>query len=179
MKHTRTLMTILTIMLLAAPAAAKPPAPGDTLPDFTMPPLAVAQDRTTLGLQTNAPFSLADIDAPYVLVEIIGVYCPICHEQAPSLTRLHKRLKKNRLDGKIKMLGIAAGGTPMEVKHIRKQDYRFPVAHDTDFKIYNALSKPRTPFTLIVDKQGKVLYTHRGKIPKINALFKKIKTLVK
>ena len=103
----------------------------------------------------------------------------ICHEQAPALTRLHKRLKKTKLDKKIKMLGIAAGGTPMEVKYIRNRNYTYPVVSDAEFDIYNALSEPKTPFTLIVDKQGKVLYAHLGIIPDINEFFKEIQALVK
>jgi len=141
--------------------------------------LAVGKDAAALGLKANGPFTLADIDAPYIMIEIIGVYCPICHEQAPSLTKLYKRLKKTKLDKKIKMLGIAAGGTPMEVKYIRDRDYIYPVAHDTEFEIYNALSEPKTPFTMIVDKQGKVLYSHLGIIPDINAFYKEIQELVK
>jgi len=141
--------------------------------------LAIEKDAATLGLKTNAPFTLGDIDAPYVMIEIIGVYCPICHEQAPALTKLYKRLKKTKLNKQIKMLGIAAGGTPMEVKYVRDRNYIYPVAHDPEFEIYNALSEPKTPFTMIVDKQGKVLYTHLGIIPDINAFFKEIQALVK
>ena len=169
---------LLTI-LCATTSFAQPPKPGDVLPAFTMDALAIEKDAATLGLAANAPFTLRDIDAPYVLIEIIGVYCPICHEQAPALTKLYKRMKKTKLDKKIKMLGIAAGGTPMEVKYIRDREYVYPVAHDTEFKIYNALSEPKTPFTMIVDKQGTVLYTNLGIIPEINAFFRKIQTLVK
>jgi len=160
-------------------AFAQAPKPGDILPAFTMNALAMDKDATTLGLESNVPFTLQDIDAEYILIEVIGIYCPICHEQAPALTKLYKQLKRARLDSKIKMLGIAAGGTPMEVEYIRGTDCVYPVAHDTNYEIYNAFSEPMTPFTMIVDKQGKVLYAHLGIIPDINAFFKEIKALVK
>ena len=147
----------LMIVLCATPVFAESLKAGDTLPSFVMEALPVEGDAAALGLKANGPFTLKDIDTPYILIEIIGVYCPICHEQAPALTRLYKRLKKTKLDKQIKMLGIAAGGTPMEVKYIRERNYPYPVVSDTEFDVYNALSEPKTPFTLIVDKQGKVL----------------------
>lgn len=169
----------LFTLLCSAPALAQAPKPGDVLPPFSMEALALDEDAAALGLASNAPFTLKDIDAQYVLIEIIGVYCPICHEQAPALTKLYKQLKRAKLDSKIKMLGIAAGGTPMEVRHIRGKDYIYPVAHDTEYEIYASFSEPKTPFTMIVDKEGKVLYTHLGIIPDINAFFQEIKELVK
>ena len=163
----------------ATTAFAQPPKPGDTLPPLTMAAFAVEEDASAIGLKTNAPFTIADINTPYIMIEIIGVYCSICHEQSPSLTRLFKRLKKTKLDKKITMLGIAAGGTAMEVKYIREQEYIFPVTPDPEFEIYTALSEPKTPFTMIIDKKGKVLYSHRGIIPDINEFYKEIKELVK
>lgn len=172
-------LLLLTITLFCATAHAQAPQVGDTLPAFTMEPFALPEDATVIGLTENRQFTLDDIDTPYIMLEIIGVYCPICHEQAPSLTKLYKRLKKTKLNKQITMLGIAAGGTPMEVKYIRDKDYVFPVVHDTDFAIYNAFSEPKTPFTMIVDKQGKVLYAHLGIIKDINKFYKEIQALVK
>lgn len=169
---------LLTALLFALPAHAEVPQVGDMLPPFSIPAMALDEDAAALGLETNRDFTLEDIKTPYIMIEIIGVYCAICHEQAPSLAKLYKRLKKTKLDQKITILGIAAGGTPMEVKYVRQKEYAFPVAHDPEFAIYNKLAEPKTPFTLIVDKQGKVLYAHRGIIPDINALFKEIQTMV-
>ncbi len=171
------LFLILTTLLCSA-ALAQPPQVGDTLPAFTMAPPALEKDARTLGLPVNHPFTLADLGTPYALIEIIGVYCSVCHQQAPDLTRLYKRLKKTRLDKRITLFGIAAGATPMEVEFIRKKEYPFPIIHDTKFEIYAALAEPKTPFTLIVDRQGKVLYTHLGIIPDFNDFFKTIQEMV-
>lgn len=171
------LIATLIALCWAVPATAEVPRVGDTLPAFTMAPLPVEEDAAALGLDTNRAFTLADIRTPYVMVEILGVYCAICHEQAPHLARLYKRLRKTKLDQKVTMLGIAAGGTPMEVKYIRKKDYLFPVAADTKFEIYGQLAEPKTPFTMIVDRQGTVVYAHRGLIPDMNELFKTIQAL--
>ncbi|MBU1249044.1 MAG: TlpA family protein disulfide reductase [Proteobacteria bacterium] len=177
------IVPVLTLFLLVfsyAPGAfAALPEPGDILPAFTLAPIPVEGDAAVLGLKSNAPFAIGDIPTPYVMIEVIGVYCTICREQAPSLTKLYKRLKKTKLDQRITLLGIAAGGTATEVKFIRESgDYLYPVAVDPNFEVYSALSEPKTPFTLIVDTQGKVLYTHRGIVSDVNALFKVIQELV-
>jgi hypothetical protein len=67
----------------------------------------------------------------------------------------------------------------MEVRHVRPKDYVFPVAHDTEFEIHKALAEPKTPYTMIVDREGKVYYAHLGIIPDFNAFFQEIQNLVK
>ncbi|MFH1915042.1 MAG: TlpA disulfide reductase family protein [Pseudomonadota bacterium] len=173
----RALPLLLAIILWAAPARAERPGVGDTLPPFTMVPLAVEEDAAELGLTANGPFTLADLPTPYVLVEIIGVYCPVCHEMSPQLTRLTKRLKRAGLDSRITLLGIAAGGTAMEVRYIRQREYAFPIAHDTGYEIHKLLDEPKTPFTMIVDRSGKVRYAHLGMIPDMDELFRQIQAL--
>ncbi|MUM77142.1 redoxin family protein [Pseudodesulfovibrio sp. F-1] len=173
----RILPLLLAILLWASPAPAGPPKAGDTLPPFTMPPLAVEEDAAELGLTANAPFTLADLPTPYTLMEIIGVYCPVCHEMSPQLTRLAKRLKRAGLDSRITLIGIAAGGTSMEVRYIRQREYAFPIAHDTGYEIHKLLGEPKTPFTMIVDRSGKVRYAHLGMIDDMDELFRRIQAL--
>lgn len=116
-----TTILVLTLVTTSTASASQHPQVGDTLPAFTMSALAQEEDAAALGLDSNREFTLADIDTPYIFIEIIGVYCNVCHQQLPMLTKLYKRLKKTKLDKEITMLGIAAGGTPMEVRFIRKR----------------------------------------------------------
>ncbi|MGE4191868.1 MAG: TlpA disulfide reductase family protein [Pseudodesulfovibrio sp.] len=174
-----TMALLLTAALLCSQALAGPPVAGEVLPPLTIAPLAVEGDSAILGLKDNCVFTLADIKTEYVLIEILGVYCPVCREMSSSLTRLYKRIRKARLDDRITMLGIAAGATPMEVRYVRPKDYVFPVAHDTEFEIHKALAEPKTPYTMIVDREGKVYYAHLGIIPDFNAFFQEIQNLVK
>lgn len=178
----KTLLSVIFAIVLCFSAvtasASQFPEVGDTLPAFTMPALALDDDAAALGLDSNREFVLADIPTPYVLIEIIGVYCKVCHDQLPTFSRLYKRLKKTHLDEKITMLGIAAGGTPMEVKFIRQKDYLFPIAHDTEFEIYDKLGDTKTPFTMVVDKKGTVLYSHQGPIVDLKAFLNELKSLM-
>ena len=172
-------MALLLSAVLYLPALAAPPVAGEVLPPMTIAPFSVEGDAASLGLDPNSPFTVADLKTPYVLIEILGVYCPICREMSSSLNKLHKRLKKANLDDRISMFGIAAGATPMEVQYARNNGYVFPVAHDTDFTIHKGLSEPKTPYTMIVDRECKVYYAHLGIIPDFNAFFQEIQELVK
>lgn len=172
-------MALLLVTLLHLPVLAAPPVPGETLPPMTIAPLSMDGDAAVLGVAPDSAFTVADVNTPYVLIEILGVYCPVCREMSSSLNKLYKRLKKARLDDRITMLGIAAGATPMEVEYARNNGYVFPVAHDTDFTIHKALDEPKTPYTMIVDREGNIYYAHLGIIPDFNAFYQEIIELVK
>ena len=147
------------------------PQKGSVLPSiqFFTPPLE--EHLKYLGVK-GEKFELKDIDCKVLLIEIIGVYCPYCVEQVPLFTKLFKRLQKNKLDYKAKMLGVTAGGAPMEVKFLQENGgYKFPLVQDESFAIHKLLSEPRTPFTMLVNRNGEVLYTHLGIIKDINSLY--------
>lgn len=170
------LAVLLALMALPALAAGLPKE-GDTLPGFTM-PAPTAKDCEYLGIPKAKPFGLKDIKAKLVVFEVIGVYCPQCHDQAPRFNDLYRRLKKAKLDDRVKILALAAGGYPAEVDYLRSQGaYTFPVVTDQDFSVHKTLGEPKTPFTLIVDSSGKVLWAHLGIEQNIDAVFKRLSDL--
>jgi hypothetical protein len=186
MKSWRMLMGMLALtglwsaILVAGPAwCAGLPKKGDTLPLFELQTPESEKAKEYLGI-SKPSFRLGDIPARLVLVEIIGVYCPQCYQQAPLFNTLFNRIEKGKLKGQVKMLAIAAGGNNNEIQYLYEQvQYSFPVTPDPTFGIHKLLGEPRTPFTLLVDPQGKVLYTHMGIIENVDALLKLINELVR
>ncbi len=78
------------------------------------------------------------------------------------------------------MLALAAGGNETEIAYLYEQvRYSFPIVADPNFDVHKLLGEPRTPFTLLLDPGGKVLYTHMGVIENIDALLKLINELVR
>ena len=179
---------LLAVLLLAAallvpalPAQAQDlPKAGDALPALALPAPAVQAHRAWLGIGDKPAFGVADVDADLVMIEIVGVYCPICIDQAPTLRKLHARLNRDAaLKGRVKLVAVAVGATPEELEYARaehKADY--PMVADQDFANHKLLGEPKTPFTLLVRRDGSVAMTHLGKIDNESAFAAKIGSLL-
>ena len=70
---------ILTLLLLLAfpcgiSAASQPPLEGEVLPPFELPVPESSQHRQYLGLDQKSVFSIPDIKAEVVIIEIFSMY---------------------------------------------------------------------------------------------------------
>lgn len=155
------------------------PREGDVLPAFSLVSPQSPEDRAVLGLSDVATFSLGDVAAPCIIFEVIGVYCPECHKQAPLFDKLHARLAKDpNLSGRVRMLAMAAGATDKELEYLKKKgSYQFYVVNDPEYAAHKALGEPKTPFTMIVGSQGQVLYAHLGVITDMGGFYSTIERL--
>ena len=89
--------TICLILCLAsqiAPARADL-AVGQRFADLTFSGTLSAADRAYLGLTRPGPFTLKDIQARYVLLEIFSDSCPHCMLAAPGVNRLFRLIEGN------------------------------------------------------------------------------------
>ena len=185
MKPLRFILSVISGIGFLWTSAADPawcaglPKKGDTLPAFELQTPASDKAREYLGL-SQAGFRLADISCRLLLLEVIGVYCPQCYRQAPLFNTLFNRIEKGKLKGQVKMLALAAGGNDSEIKYLYEQvQYSFPIVPDPRFEFHKLLGEPRTPFTLLVDPNGKVLHTHMGIVDDLDAFLKLINDLVR
>lgn len=160
----------LSLALLAGQVfAAGPLVVGERHPEilaFSFLAPQVSDHRNYLGLgEDQASVALVDMDKDYFLIEIVGVYCPVCHNQAPETLRLYQRVQRDAgLAAKVGMIAVAAGATPMEVEHLyRTWRFPFPILQDADYALHKLIGEPDTPYTLILDRDGSVLYAHLGR----------------
>jgi thiol-disulfide isomerase/thioredoxin len=124
-----------------------------------------------LGLSGDDKFTLSQIRARTVILEIFSMYCPICQGEAPTVNELHRLIEKDvRLKGKVKVVGIGTGNTPFEVDVFRKKyDIRFPLFADEGFLMQKTSEdRIRTPtFLTLKIELGKdpiVQDVHVGKL---------------
>ncbi len=173
------IVCLILVLRTGAAMAGGPPAAGDVVPGLVLPAPVSEADAAYLGVPQGAPFALKDAGAPYLLIEVIGVYCPICFKQAPLMDRLFKKIKADpALSSRIRLLGLACGATPQELAALSKQKlYAFPVVSDPDFSLHMLLGQPKTPFTMLIDREGKVLSAHLGMIDDMNAYYKELTKL--
>jgi len=172
MKKTMMFFAVLGVWLCvlhSAPLAAeKQPASGDALPVIKLPAPETAGAKNYLGLSGGGSFAVSQIKAEVLIIEIFNMYCSNCQREAPRVNELYRLINKDpKLKGKIKMIGIGAGNTPLEVEVFRK-NYQviFPLFPDEDFTIHKAVGQVRTPFFICAKRNAdgslKVFHANKG-----------------
>ncbi|OQX19505.1 MAG: hypothetical protein BWK76_04205 [Desulfobulbaceae bacterium A2] len=150
-----------------APDTASPIQVGEMFPALQLTRPTNAADITYLGLRHEKGFSLRDVAADIVMVEILNTFCFSCQKQAPVFNELHTLIQNDtRLKNRVKLLGIAVGNTKNAVDHFKTTyDVQFPIIPDENYALYEAIGGARTPLTLFVRKtadypDGMVLKRH-------------------
>lgn len=78
----------------------------------------------------------------------------------------------------IKMMGVAAGNDLKQIGVYKKQfRVSFPVLPDRQLEIYKGLGVPRTPYMVMINKEGKVLFSHGGSIEDLDQTLKEIREI--
>ncbi len=166
----RFLLLIPALILVAATPSAiegKPPVPGAALPQLTLPAPPEESARAYLGISGASDFTAAEIAAEVLLIEIFSMYCPHCQREAAMVNEMFARIEADpRLRSKVKMIGIGAGNTPLEVDFFRRTyGVRFPLFPDPDFRLHKQLGEVRTPYFIGVklkSPSGPLVYSAKA-----------------
>lgn len=158
---------------------------GDLFPNISLQTPSDPKARTYLGLPEGKIFTIKDIKADLVLVEILSIYCPSCQEQTPIFNKLYELIEKNpKTKGRIKIIGIGAGNNNIEVNYFR-HEYKipFPLFPDPQFVMHVAIGGSRTPFSIYVRQDpstqgGLVAGTHLGTNEAYEKLFNELAALM-
>lgn len=136
-------------------------------------------DRKYLGLKNSGPFTLKDIQAEYVLIEVLNVNCPHCMTQAGAMNRLYHLVERSEFKGKVKIVGVLSNSEAAVNRWRSSYKAPFALVPDPDGEIAGELNITGTPTTVLVNKQGKVLMLHDGVFADANKVFKEFKTKLK
>ena len=174
---------VLFILILAFPtfAASEPPAEGGPLPVIKLPIPKNPEEKSYLGLTGEGSFTIPKIKARAVIIEIFSMYCPYCQKEAPTVNELYNAIENNpALKGKIKIIGIGAGNTPMEVDIFRKKfQIAFPLFPDVDYSIHKVCGEVRTPYFIGVrindNGTHEVIYSKLGGLQDVNQFLELIR----
>lgn len=134
-----------------------------------------------LGLKEQASFTLVQIPAKFILIECLSLDRPNCDEQAAVAIKLYKFIDEDPdLSKDIKVIGICAGSKLKETEAYRdKFPFSFPLFCDPDYCINNKFGSPRTPFTMLVNNHGQVLFIHYGVVKDVDEFLCHIKRFCK
>jgi len=123
-----------------------------------------------VALQSKAPdFTLRTMAGPnlrlqeqrgkVVMINFWATWCGPCQQELPKLNQLYE---KYRAAGFV-LLGVNVDD---DVKHAgdvaSKLGLKFPVLLDTDKSLSHLYDLSTMPSTLIIDRDGKVRYLHKG-----------------
>ena len=156
-------------------------SPQNPLPFFELSTPQEPDRLAYLGVDARkTKFTVSDIDADVVIIEIFSMYCPFCQLEAPKVNTLFNRIAEDKeLTGRVKLIGIGVGNSDYEVDYFRKSyQIHFPLFSDGDFTIHKAFGEVRTPFFVGVkrypDGQAIVFFTHLGVLDSVEGFLAEI-----
>ena len=170
----------LLVATHAGLAFPKAPAIGESLPSFKLPIPEDAGAQRYLGLSGTGEFTISQIQAKVVIIQIFSMYCPVCQKEASRVNKLHSMIQKRKdLKNKIRMIGIGTGNTPFEVSFFQKKyEVDFPLFSDEDLSIHKILGELRTPYFIGVkinrDGSNEVFYSRLGQFRDVDGFLKRI-----
>ncbi len=158
---------------------------GDYFPEITLEAPKDPKQLSYLGIPENKVFTIKDIKADLVLVEIMNINCPSCQKQAPINNKLFSLIESPpEAKGRIKMIAIAVGCLDVYMKQfVDHFKTPYPIFQDPKFVVYDAIGKSPIPLAIFVrqdaeGKRGIVAGTHQGFDEDYKGLFKEMQTLV-
>ena len=173
------LMSILASVAYGTQKSRKPEviSAGETLPDFRLCGPDSAGVQKYLGLKTSDSFSLSQIPAKIILLEVFLLYCPVCLKQAPITNKLYTLFQRDPdLQNDVKVVGIAVQADPSKIAPYKEYVAPiFPIFPDPNLDIHKQLGEPKVPFFIVTTNSGKVLSTHLGLIENIDELLYQIR----
>ena len=143
-----TLRVLLGIALATGASLAVPAvAPAAPAPDFTL--------RTMGGPNLR----LQEQRGQVVLVNFWATWCGPCRQEIPHLNKLYD---KYRASGFV-LLGVNIDEDAKLASDLAtKLGVKFPVLLDTDKKVSRLYDMSAMPATVVIDRDGRVRYVHRG-----------------
>jgi thiol-disulfide isomerase/thioredoxin len=146
--------------LLLLPAALFIGACGDSPPPARSvdgaPRMLPAEPAAQVTALDRSPASLAGtVHGHPALVSLWASWCTACADEFPALNRLSTSAAQN--GGMV--VGVAVGDSNDIVREIaRREQLRYTVFVDTEFKLADALGQRNVPTTLVVDRDGRIVY---------------------
>lgn len=177
------LQTILAVLCLQLPViAADGPVDKEVLPQLTLTAPNNPEYLSYLGLK-QAPgetFTLNDIEADVLLIELFSMYCPFCQDEAQNVNALFEKMYEfSKPDFSIKLIGLGANNSAFEVDHFRNTyGVRFPLFPDQDMSMYNALGGKGTPGFIACKKEADnsctIIHRQSGGFYQVDEFFKEL-----
>ena len=103
--------------------------------------------------------SLSSFHGRTVLVNLWATWCGPCRVEMPHLARLYEKYRGSGFT----VLAVNIDEDPHKAANLASQlGMRFPVLLDTEKKVSRLYDLNTMPSTVLIDREGRVRYVHRG-----------------
>ncbi len=138
--------------------------PGSSrgIPTIELPMPVSEQAKSYLGLSGTGNFTIGQIKAQVLIIQVFSFYCPHCQKSASQVNDLF-RLIQGRADmkDKIKMIGIGVGNSIYEIDSYRKRyAVPFPLFPDVSNEYSLQLGAKGTPTFIGLKVNSKGVQEH-------------------
>ena len=122
---------------------------GANVPDFRLQPFARGE-----------PVLASSLKAKVVLVNFWATWCEACMEEMPSIVKLREGFASQGLE----VVAVNMDENPAAVlpKALKDFGIAFPVYVDTDAKLSETFDVRAIPFTVVMDRNRRVLFLEAG-----------------
>ena len=158
---------------------------GDSFPELLLDAPVESTHVSYLGIDKGKSFTLRDIKADIILLEIMNINCASCQKQAPINNKLFSLIEStSATKGHIKMLAIAVGCLDDHIeKFVEHFNTPYPVIQDPKFVVYDAIGRSSIPLAVLIRRDSRtgksiVARTHSGFDSDYNEMFNDIKTVI-
>ncbi len=174
------LIAVALTLALGSALAAAPLKVGYQAGNLEFGTAMTPADQAYLGLKSPGKFALKDIQADYVLVEVLNANCPYCMAQAATMNRFYHLVEASEFKDRVKFVGVVSNSNPEVAQWKSAYKVPFPLVADPDWLIGNNVLKiTGTPTTVVLDKQGKVINMHDGLYADANKAFQELRAKIK
>lgn len=131
---------------------------------FLLPLITIAQDLSQIQLTDvdGKNFAFKDhLNNDATIVSFWATWCLPCKKEMPALQALKEKYK----DKKILIISISKDSPRSLAKvksFVKSNNYDFTYLVDPDGEVCSRLLVNDVPFTMLLDMQGKAVYTHSG-----------------
>jgi len=140
----------------ATTSSAAPPAPGTDVG-------AMMPEYDAMNLD-GSKFELAGHRDKVVLLNVWATWCGPCRFEIPELQKIHDAYSAKGFE--VVGISVDESGVDSVKQFVAEQKMQYPIALDPQGKIATILQTSVLPTTVLVGRDGKILWKHYGPISK-------------
>src|SRR5262249_40050994 len=146
-RRTAVLLALAATVVGVGPAAAALPSVGVTAPDFAA--------KSNSGRNVR----LSELRGQVVLINFWASWCSPCRQELPLLSKIYTQYR----GAGFALLAVNVDDNRKDAEGMLKRlDLKFPTLFDGNKKVAKLYGVDTMPATLVIDRDGRVRYVHRG-----------------